>query len=91
MAKSRKKKNEINEELIFEKQPEVGETFEEYSPCEWVIQFDNDPPIRFAYMDENSTDKEVVITLPNNSNSFLSFENPDSNKSFKIFARKPLS
>ena len=78
MAKSKKiKTKEINK-------------IEEFIPCEWMVQFDNDAPQRFAYADENSTSKEVIITLSNNKESYINFVDSKTNKSFKIFARKPL-
>ena len=64
---------------------------EEFLPCEWMVQFDDDAPQRLAYADENSETKEVIITLKNNSESYINFTDYRTNKSFKIFARKPLS
>jgi hypothetical protein len=56
-----------------------------------VVQFDNDEPVVFTEADENSTNKEVIITLGNNSNSYIKFTDPNTGKFFKLFAREKLS
>jgi hypothetical protein len=76
MAKTKKKKKE--NEII------------EFMPCEWVVQFDNDSPQRFAYADETTEGKEVILQLKNDNQSIITFTDTKSGKQFKIFARKPL-
>lgn len=74
MAKGKKKKDDLIE----------------FMPCEWVVQFDNDPPQRFAYTDEMTEGKEVIIKLKNDNQSIITFTDTKSGKQFKIFARKPI-
>jgi hypothetical protein len=74
MAKGKKKKDQIIE----------------YMPCEWVVQFDNDTPQRFAYADETTQGKEVTIQLKNDNQSIVTFTDTKTGKQFKIFARKPI-
>jgi hypothetical protein len=70
---------------------ELENTIQYFSPCEWVVQFDNDEPVVFTEADENSTNKEVIITLGNDSNSYIKFTDPNTGKFFKLFAREKLS
>ena len=60
---------------------------ETYVPCEWVVQFDNDPPQIFASSDINSTSHEVVMKIPNTNESHIKFVCGVTGKEFKIFAR----
>ena len=83
MAKSRKKKIETPEVEFDLNVPEI----EYYTPCEWMIQFDNDEPQLFAQSDDNSTNHEVVIKLQNTNQSFITFTNSENGKTFKMWAR----
>lgn len=76
MAKSTKKK----------KEPEVPEIVY-YTPCEWMIQFDDDEPQLFAQSDDDSQSHEVVIKLQNTNHSHITFKNTINGKTFKMWAR----
>ena len=67
---------------------EIENIIQYFNPCEWVVQFDNDEPVVFTEQNEKSTNKEVVITLGNNSNSFIKFTDPNTGKFFKLYARQ---
>jgi hypothetical protein len=58
----------------------AAETFEQ---VEWVFQFNEDEPIRFAEAIDGT--KEMTLTVSNHSN--ISFHDDKGNK-FKIFARE---
>lgn len=58
------------------------ETFEQ---VEWVFQFNEDEPIRFAAAIDGT--KEMTLTVSNRSDSNISFHDNKGNK-FKIFARE---
>lgn len=70
---------------------EMTNVIQVFNPCEWVVQFDNDEPVVFTEADENSTNKEVIITLGNNSSSFIKFTDPNTGKFFKLYARQKQS
>jgi hypothetical protein len=80
-----KKKTQPKVEMNIEK------VVQEYIPCEWVIQFDNDEPKVFASSDVNSSSHEVVFKIPNTSESHVTFTDPISNKRFSIYARPKTS
>lgn len=83
MAKSRKKtKEKLTEEISFD-----VTKIETYMPCEWVVQFDDDEPQIFAFADEKSETRELVIRLENNSESHITFTDTHNGKKFKIYAR----
>jgi hypothetical protein len=64
------------------------EEIEIYSPCEWVVQFDDDEPQVFASTNEGDTDEpEINITLQNTSESHLEFSDTKTGKTFRIYAR----
>ena len=77
MAKRTKKKEETNEQDVVEV----------YSPCEWVIQFDNDEPQIFAVSDETVETPEVIIKLQNTNRAHITFADSNTGKSFRMYAR----
>ena len=81
---ARKKKPQVDPDVI----SEMIDVIQEFNPCEWVVQFDNDEPVVFTDNIENTTNKQVVITLGNNSNSFIKFTDPNTGKFFKLYARQ---
>ena len=79
MAKStRKKKTEEPKDVL---------EMEYYTPCEWMIQFDDDEPQLFAQSDNDSENHEVVIKLQNTNHSHITFTNTQNGKTFKMWAR----
>ena len=56
-----------------------------YENVEWVFQFNDDKPIKFAHP-TNGT-KELTFTLSNRSDSNVVFHDGKGNQ-FKIFARE---
>lgn len=84
MAKTTKKKKVIEPQKI---ELNIEKQLDYYVPCEWVVQFDNDPPQVFASSDENSESHEVVIKLPNTNESHIKFVCGTTGKSFRMFAR----
>ena len=83
MAKTTKKKKVEEPQKIELKVNKL----EEYIPCEWVVQFDNDPPQVFASSDLNSQTHEVVIKLPNTNESHIKFTCGVTGKVFRMYAR----
>lgn len=69
----------------------LDKIIEEYIPCEWVIQFDNDEPKVFASSEKDSATHEVVFKIPNTSESHVTFTDPTSGKRFSIYARAKTS
>jgi hypothetical protein len=69
------------------KKTKVEKKIESYLPCEWVVQFDNDAPIKFKESDENSSSHQVVITIENTSESHITFIDSSTGKKFSIYAR----
>jgi hypothetical protein len=66
----------------------LEEEIEIYNPCEWVVQFDDDEPQVFASTNEDDTEEpEINITLQNTSESHLIFEDTNTGKTFRIYAR----
>ena len=84
---AKKKKTESLSDI----KSEMTNVIQEFNPCEWVVQFDNDEPVVFTESDKNSTNKEVIITLGNNSNSFIKFTDPNTGKFFRLYARQKQS
>ena len=88
MAKAKKTKNE---EVIEFKSPEVTLTQKKYEECEWCFQFDEDEPQIFAWTDNESDkieDPKVIFTITNVENSYITFQNGNTGKIFKLFARE---
>ncbi len=88
MAKTKKTKKE---EVLKLEQPNVSISQKKYEECEWCFQFDEDTPQIFAWTDDQMNKDEepkVVFTITNVENSFISFTNAKSGKSFKLFARE---
>jgi hypothetical protein len=79
MAISKKKKKKEESPI----EPEIVH----YTPCEWMIQFDDDEPQLFAQSDDTSQSHEVVIKLQNTNHSHITFENTINGKRFKMWAR----
>lgn len=94
MAKAKKTK-EIKIESQTEQLNEIGEIKlvepKKIENCEWCFQFDDDEPQVFAWTDELLTLEEepkVVFTISNLENSYITFQNTQTGKKFKIFARE---
>lgn len=81
---AKKKKTQVVPDIT----SEMTNVIQVFDPCEWVVQFDNDEPVVFTESDEKSTNKEVIITLSNNSTSFIKFTDPNTGKFFKLYARQ---
>ena len=78
-----------NEKLNFDETPSLKA--KRIEDCEWVFQFDNDEPQVFAWTDNElneNEDPKVVFTISNIENSHITFQNKESKKTFKIFARE---
>ena len=58
-----------------------------YDGCDWVVQFDNDPPLLLTSSDKGSEDQQVTFIIKNNSESHIVFHDSSSGKTFKIYAR----
>ena len=85
MAKAKKTKKEVLEPI-----GTIDINQKKYEECEWCFQFDEDEPQIFAWTDDNldkSEDPKVIFTIANLENSYISFENAKTGKSFKLFAR----
>lgn len=65
----------------------LEKVIQQYVPCEWVIQFDNDEPKVFASSEVDSATHEVSFKIPNTSESHVTFTDPTSGKRFSIYAR----
>lgn len=61
-----------------------------FDGCEWVVQFDNDTPLLFSESEKGSLNQEVKIILQNTSESHITFNDSNTGKRFRIFARKKL-
>ena len=93
MAKAKKTKKEVVEEVV---QPTEQGTIKLSEPkkleeCEWCFQFDNDEPQIFAWTDDQMNKDEepqVIFTITNTENSYITFTNAKSGKSFRLFARE---
>lgn len=93
MAKAKKTKN-IEEVEIKDQSEQLGEVTlsqKRIDDCEWVFQFDEDEPQVFAWTDDDiNKDEEpkVIFSISNIENSFISFKDKKTEKSFKLFARE---
>ena len=93
MAKAKKTK-EVKIEDQSEKLQQLGDvtlTQKRYEECEWCFQFDEDEPQIFAWTDnemDKNEDPKVIFTITNVENSYITFTNSKSGKSFKLFARE---
>jgi hypothetical protein len=91
MAKA-KKTNETTIELQSEPNLELSQIEQKrYEECEWCFQFDEDEPQVFAWTDDElnkSEDPKVIFTITNVENSYITFQNGNSGKLFRLFARE---
>lgn len=93
MAKTKKTK-EVKIEDQSEQLQQLGDvtlTQKRYEECEWCFQFDEDEPQVFAWTDNEmnkNEDPKVIFTITNVENSYITFTNSKSGKSFKLFARE---
>ena len=62
----------------------INPTIKTFEKVEWVFQFNEDEPIRFAT--DTTGSKELTVILGNRSDSNVVFSDGKGN-SFKIFAR----
>jgi len=96
MAKAKKTKSieEVEIKDQSEQLQELGEikiSQKRIDDCEWVFQFDEDEPQVFAWTDDDvNKDEEpkVIFSISNIENSFISFKDKKTEKSFKLFARE---
>jgi hypothetical protein len=89
MAKA--KKTEKEEVVELEPIGEVKLEQKKYEDCEWCFQFDEDEPQIFAWTDpEISADEnpKIIFEITNRENSYITFTNGKSGKTFKIYARE---
>lgn len=85
------KKKQKEEVLETPATSEVTISQERWVNCEWCFQFDNDEPHIFAWTDDNidsEENPEVTFTVSNTKDSFISFSQPKTGKSFKLFSRE---
>lgn len=93
MAKAKKTK-EVKIEDQSEQLQELGEitlSQKKYEECEWCFQFDEDEPQIFAWTDSEMNkdeDPKVIFTITNIENSYISFKNAKTDKTFKLFVRE---
>ncbi len=93
-AKKSKKVEQVqieNESQQLESIGEIKLEQKKYEECEWCFQFDNDKPQIFAWTDsemQKNEDPKIVFTITNTENSYISFTNGETNKTFRIFARE---
>lgn len=94
MAKVKKTKEAIIETQSEKIEP-IGEIKltepKKIENCEWCFQFDDDEAQVFAWTDEllnYEEEPKVVFTISNLENSYITFQNAQSGKTFKIFARE---
>jgi hypothetical protein len=96
MAKTKKTKKE---KVIIEDQSEQLESVgnitlsqKKLEECEWCFQFDEDEPQIFAWTDDDDLNKnedpKVIFTITNLENSYITFQNGNTGKLFKLFARE---
>ena len=91
MANVKKTKKEEVIETIQLENPMVQLNQKKYEECEWCFQFDEDTPQVFAWTDDDlnkSEDPKVIFTITNVENSYITFQNSNSGKIFKLFARE---
>ena len=93
-AKKTKKEKEVIIEDNTNQLQELGEvklSQKKYDECEWCFQFDEDEPQIFAWTDSemnSNEDPKIVFTITNVENSYITFTNGKTGKSFKLFARE---
>ena len=93
-AKKTKKVEEVKIEDKSEQLQQLGNVTlpqKKYEECEWCFQFDEDEPQVFAWTDDqfdNNEDPKIVFTITNLENSYISFTNGKTGKTFKLFARE---
>jgi multimeric flavodoxin WrbA len=88
MAKAKKTKKE---EVVEIENPIIQLNQKKYEECEWCFQFDEDEPQIFAWTDDDSSkneDPKVIFTITNVENSYITFQNGNTGKVFKLFARE---
>lgn len=87
MAKAKKEKQNV-EQVI----PQITKLEQKrYEDCEWCYKFDDDEPHIFAWTDpeiQKDEDPKVIFTVSNIENSYISFTDKNTGKSFKLFARE---
>lgn len=94
MAKAKKTKTEVTIEDQSEQLQSIGNitlSQKRYEECEWCFQFDEDEPQVFAWTDDDlnkSEDPKVLFTITNVENSYITFQNANSGKLFRLFARE---
>ncbi len=93
MAKAKKTKKEKVEDVLQPAEQSIITLPEpkKLENCEWCFQFDNDEPQIFAWTDEElntNEDPKVIFTINNIENSFITFTNSKTGKTFKLFARE---
>ena len=88
MAKAKKTKKE---EVVEIENPIIQLNQKKYEEWEWCFQFDEDKPQVFAWTDDDlnkSEDPKVIFTITNVENSYITFQNGETGKLFKLFARE---
>jgi hypothetical protein len=93
MAKAKKTKKEKVEEVLQLPEQSIIKLPEskKLEECEWCFQFDSDEPQIFAWTDDQMNkdeDPKVIFTITNTENSYISFTNSETGKTFKLFARE---
>ncbi len=93
MAKAKKTKKEelVEQSKQLEPITTISLQQKKYEETEWCFQFDEDEPQIFAWTDdEMNKDEEpkVIFTITNTENSYITFQNIETGKRFKIFARE---
>ncbi len=91
MAKAKKTKKEEVIELESPVLDNLTIAQKRYEDCEWCFQFDEDEPQVFAWTDpEISADEnpKIIFEITNGENSYITFTNGKSGKTFKIYARE---
>ena len=76
--------NDNNQDFLLTGDTAVAISKQTFEKVEWVFQFNEDEPIRFAT--DTTGSKELTVILGNRSDSNVVFSDGKGN-SFKIFAR----